>query len=265
VPPEPAAAAGPAALTTAAVIFDVDGTLADSERDGHRVAFNEAFAAAGLPFQWDADEYGRLLRITGGRRRIAAFLESRGYHTAEAGRLAGKLHADKTERFRELISRGRVPARPGARRYVATLRAAGMRLAVATTGTRAWVEPLLDTLFGPGTFEVVVTGSEVTALKPDPAVYREALALLGVAAGSAMAVEDSENGLRAALAAGLACVVVTNDYTRGQDFTGARAVLPGFPVRAGDPALPLPRALPQRPVMRADRVGARGVGQPEGP
>jgi HAD superfamily hydrolase (TIGR01509 family) len=219
-----------------AVIFDVDGTLADSERDGHRVAFNEAFAAAGLPYRWDAGEYGQWLRITGGRRRIAAFLQSRGHSPAAAARLAARLHDDKTARFRELIRKGRIPARPGAREFVAALQAAGLRLAIATTGTRAWVEPLLDVLFGPGTFGVVVTGDEVAALKPDPAAYLEALARLGVAPGRALAVEDSENGLRAALAAGLTCIVVTNDYTRGQDFAGASAVLSEFPIAgAGDP------------------------------
>ena len=217
-----------------AVIFDVDGTLVDSERDGHRVAFNEAFAAAGMPYKWEAGEYGQLLRITGGRQRLTAFLESRGHGPAAAARLAGQLHADKTDRFRELIRQGRIPERAGARDFVAALQAAGLQLAIATTGTRAWVDPLLDTLFEPGTFAVVVTGSEVTALKPDPAAYVEVLAQLGVSADSAVAVEDSENGLRAALAAGLSCLVVTNEYTRGQDFSGAYAVLSEFPAPGAD-------------------------------
>lgn len=232
MPPEPDLPP-PATPVPDVVIFDVDGTLVDSERDGHRVAFNEAFAAAGLPYRWQVDEYGKLLRVAGGRQRIAAYLGGHGYPPAEADRLARRLHADKTARFRDRVRQGKVPARPGVRRYVAALRAAGVRLAVATTGTRAWVEPLLRGLFEPDTFEVVVTGTEVPALKPDPAAYLETLSQLDVAADRALAVEDSQNGLRAALAAGLRCVVVTNDYTRDQDFTGAQAVLSEFPVLAG--------------------------------
>ncbi len=212
----------------AAVVFDVDGTLVDSERDGHRVAFNAAFAAEGLPYRWDVAEYGRLLAITGGRRRLAAYLEERGHGTEAAADLAERLHRGKTELMREIVSRGGVAPRPGVRESLAELSAAGLTLAVATTGTREWVEPLLSGLFGDGLFAEVVTGSEVPLLKPDPAVYTEVLARIGVTAEQALAVEDSGNGLRAALGAGLACVVVTNEYTRDQDFSGASAVYPDF-------------------------------------
>ncbi len=227
----------------AAAVFDVDGTLVDSERDGHRVAFNAAFAAAGLPYRWDVEEYGQLLHITGGRRRLAAFLEQRGHRSEEAAALAARLHADKTARFRDLVEQGHIRARPGVPELIAELAEAGVTLAVATTGTREWVEPLLDRLFGPGTFTVVVTGTEVPTLKPDPAVYVETLARLGVSPDQTLAVEDSANGLRAALGAGVPCVVVANSYTRGQDFAGALAVLDGFRghegvgVLAGDPWL----------------------------
>jgi HAD superfamily hydrolase (TIGR01509 family) len=223
----------------AAVVFDVDGTLVDSERDGHRVAFNDAFAANGLPYRWDIDEYGRLLDITGGQRRLTAFLEGRGYDAPAATALAARLHRDKTQRMRAFVVHGVISPRPGVRELLSELTAAGVTLGVATTGSRDWVEPLLTRLFGRGVFAVVVTGSEVPALKPDPAVYTEALGRLGVPAGRALAVEDSGNGLRAALAAGLGCVVVTNQYTRGQDFSGAAAVYPGFVSCLADPAGPL--------------------------
>lgn len=222
-----------------AVVFDVDGTLVDSERDGHRVAFNAAFAASGLPYRWDAAEYGRLLAITGGRRRLAVFLEGHGHPAPEAAALAERLHDDKTARMRDLIDQGGISARPGVTRLLSELSAAGVTLAVATTGSRQWVEPLLRRLFGAGVFGCVLTGSDVTPLKPDPAVYTEVLRELGVPAERALAVEDSANGLRAALGAGLGCVVVTNDYTRDQDFSGAAAVYPGFESCLADRSGPL--------------------------
>lgn len=224
-----------------AVVFDVDGTLVDSERDGHRVAFNAAFAASGLPYRWNAEEYGRLLVIAGGRRRLAAFLEDRGHSASEAAALAERLHADKTERMRDLVAAGGITPRPGVTTLLSGLSAAGVTLAVATTGSRQWVDPLLSRLFGPGAFAAAVTGSEVTALKPDPAAYAEVLRRLEVPAERALAVEDSANGLRAALAAGLRCVVVTNDYTRDQDFAGAAAVYPGFGSCLADRSGPLAR------------------------
>lgn len=211
-----------------AVVFDVDGTLVDSERDGHRVAFNAAFAARGLPYHWDVAEYGQLLSITGGRRRLAAFLEVRGHDPADASALATRLHKDKTRRMRDYVECGVIAPRAGVRELLGKLTAAGVPLAVATTGTRDWVEPLLTGIFGAGTFAAVVTGSDVSALKPDPEAYTEVIRRLGVPAGRALAVEDSRNGLRAALAAGIDCVVVPNEYTRHEDFDGAVAVYPGF-------------------------------------
>ncbi|GAA0946552.1 HAD-IA family hydrolase [Pseudonocardia zijingensis] len=219
-----------------AVIFDVDGTLADTERDGHRPAFNAAFAEHGLDVEWGAAEYGRLLTITGGARRIAADLRERGVAGDEADELAARVHRTKTALFTSLVTSGAIVARPGLPELVADLAAGGVRLAVATTGRRTWVEPLVDRLLAPHPVEVIVTGDDVADLKPDPEVYLRALAALGLEARDALAVEDSAVGLRAATAAGLATVVVTNGYTADQDFTGAAAVLPGFdgpePLRA---------------------------------
>lgn len=214
-----------------AVIFDVDGTLADTERDGHRPAFNAAFTEHGLNVHWDEEHYGRLLAITGGDRRIAADLRDRGFG-AEADELAARLHKTKTGLFRDAILAGGIAPRPGVVDLVDGLRAAGVRVAVATTGRRAWVEPLVGRLIGP--VEVMVTGDDVANLKPDPEAYVLALERLGIEPGAAMAVEDSANGLRAALGAGLTTVVVTNDYTRDQDFTGAAAVLAEFALSGQD-------------------------------
>ena len=226
-----------------AVIFDVDGTLADTERDGHRVAFNEAFKAAGLGYQWSVPQYGDLLTTTGGRRRIERYLQSKGHPLSEATALAAELHRDKTRRFTALIRTATIEARPGAVNLIRELRAEGVATAVATTGTGDWVLPLLDILFGLDAFDVVVTGSDITDLKPDPAVYLEALARLSLPPTNAVAVEDSANGVHAAVAAGLTCVAVVNEYTRDQDLSGAVAVLDdmarpdGISVLRGEPTL----------------------------
>jgi HAD superfamily hydrolase (TIGR01509 family) len=216
----------------AAVVFDVDGTLVDSERDGHRVAFNAAFAEAGLPDRWDVATYGRLLHIVGGARRLASWFENTGRTPAEARSLAEQLHTRKTEIMRGLIADGRVQARPGVHRLLDELEAAAIPVHVATTGTRAWVEPLLERVFGPR-FHTVVTGTEVTELKPSPAVYLEVLRRTGCPADRTVAVEDSANGVKAAVAAGLRCLAAYNPYTRNNDLSGATLVAGGLE----DPAL----------------------------
>ena len=210
-----------------AVIFDVDGTLVDSERDGHRVAFNEAFEEAGLTDYWDVDTYGRLLKITGGARRLAFWFEQNGRSPEQATELAQRLHKRKTQIMRRLIANGRVQARPGAHQLLNELEASGVALHVATTGTRAWVEPLLNRAFG-DRFHTVITGTEVPNLKPDPAAYLEVLRRTGCPPERAVAVEDSGNGVQAALAAGLRCVAAHNPYTHSDDLSGATLVADGL-------------------------------------
>jgi HAD superfamily hydrolase (TIGR01509 family) len=210
-----------------AVIFDVDGTLVDSERDGHRVAFNEAFEEAGLTDYWDVGTYGQLLKITGGARRLAFWFEQNGRSPGEAAEFAQRLHQRKTQIMRRLIADGRVQARPGAHQLMDELEASGVQLHVATTGTRAWVEPLLNRAFG-DRFHTVITGTEVRQLKPDPAVYLEVLSRTGCPVECAVAVEDSANGVRAAVAAGLRCVAAHNRYTRDDDLSGATLVAAGL-------------------------------------
>ena len=211
-----------------AVIFDVDGTLVDSERDGHRVAFNLAFEEFGLPYRWSVEEYGRLLRTTGGQRRIDGYLAEQGVDEAERQRLAPALHTRKTAIMSALVEEGRVAVRPGARRLLEELAAGGVPLAVATTGSRGWVEALLERLLAGVTWDVIVCGDEVSARKPDPEAFTTALEKLGSSPGRTAVVEDSYEGLEAATAAGLASAVVVNGYTRDHDLSGAALVLDGF-------------------------------------
>ena len=212
----------------AAVVFDVDGTLVDSERHGHRVAFNTAFAEQGLGYEWDEEGYGRLLDVSGGRQRIHHFLVQQGHPPDEAAALAAGLHARKTDLFRDLAVSGRIPARDGVCRLLDEVSDAGLPVAVATTGRRVWVEPLLQELFGGSRFAVVVTGDDVPALKPDPAAYEVVLERLGASAEDVVAVEDSAHGVAAAVGAGVPCLGVVNGYTAGQELTGAALVVDGF-------------------------------------
>lgn len=228
-----------------AVVFDVDGTLVDSERMGHRVAFNDAFARVGLPDRWTAQQYGDLLKVTGGRRRIATYFLSRGFAPAHCVALADELHPIKTALFRQMADNGAIPLRPGVRRLVGSLRRQGIRLFVATTGHRDWVEPLLELHFGGSAFELVLTGADVGALKPDPEVYQAVLQRGRLDRSRVVAVEDSGNGLRAAHAAGIPCLVVANEYT-GSDVAHAELVVDGFgphatPLHGG--GVPLPHGM----------------------
>jgi HAD superfamily hydrolase (TIGR01509 family) len=232
-----------------AVVFDVDGTLVDSERHGHRVAFNDAFAAAGLPYSWDEESYGHWLSFHGGVRRVDAFLEEAGRPEDERQELAPKLHQEKTRLLREMIDAGRIPARPGMVDLLDHLGQRGVRLGVATVGSAGWVNHLLESLFPDAIFEVVVTGADVTEMKPHPGCYLQALEGLGVGAESAVAVEDSATGLASACSAGLACVVVVNDYTAAEDMSAANLVVDGVDAKGRvlhdphhlEPNLPLDR------------------------
>ncbi|HEX6736171.1 MAG TPA: HAD-IA family hydrolase [Azonexus sp.] len=227
--------------TLQALIFDVDGTLAETERDGHRPAFNRAFAEAGLDWHWDEALYGRLLAVTGGKERIAHYAAGHApafaAHPDAAARVQA-LHAAKTRHYVAAVAAGGVPLRPGIGDLLAAARAAGLRLAIATTTAPDNVDALLRATLGtaaPGWFAVIGAGDVVPAKKPAPDIYRWVLARLGLPAGACLAVEDSANGLQAALGAGLRCLVTPGDYSRDEDFTGAAALQPaGVPLRLAD-------------------------------
>jgi HAD superfamily hydrolase (TIGR01509 family) len=216
-----------------AVIFDLDGTLADTERDGHRVAFNAAFERMGLPDRWDQYLYGELLRVAGGKERLRHYFTTyRPLPDDERDRIVPLLHALKNRTFMDLLRRGVVRARPGAPALIRAIQRRGVATAVATGGSRVWVEPLLDTLLGPPMrrmLRAVVTGDDVSRAKPDPEIYLRALARLGCDGAAALAVEDAETGVLSARAAGIGWVVgVVNDYTADQDLSAADLVVDSF-------------------------------------
>ncbi len=224
-----------------ALLFDVDGTLADTERDGHRVAFNQAFLDAGLDWSWDVQLYGRLLEVTGGKERILHYIDTCKPLVPEAGDLSGfiaGLHQAKTAHYTQALRKGRIPLRPGVLRLLLEARSAGMLLGICTTTTAANVSALLEFSIGPealGWFDVIAAGDMVPAKKPAPDIYHYAMRGLGLLPDDCMAFEDSVNGVRSALDAGIDTLVVTaNDYTVDQDFTGASLVLDGL----GEPGMP---------------------------
>jgi HAD superfamily hydrolase (TIGR01509 family) len=216
-----------------ALLFDVDGTLADTE-ETHRVAFNAAFSGAGLNWYWDEALYRELLLVTGGRERIRHFLERHAPSSRPAGDLdaviAG-LHRDKTRIYVQMLSRGDVPLRPGVERLIREARAQGLRIAIATTTTPENVYSLLEHSFSTnaaGWFDLIAAADAAPNKKPAPDVYHHALERLVLPAERCLAIEDSANGLIAALQAGVEVLITVNGYTRDQDFSGAAVVLDGL-------------------------------------
>ncbi|MHB1092145.1 HAD family hydrolase [Thiobacillus sp.] len=229
-------------MTLHALLFDVDGTLANTERDGHRPAFNQAFADAGLDWHWDVALYGKLLAVTGGKERMKHYIDHYrpDYRKPDNfDELVADLHKAKTRHYVALAERGGIPIRPGVKRLLSEARTAGLRLAIATTTTPENVTVLLEHSLGAGTqnwFEVIAAGDIVPAKKPAPDIYHYALEKMGLQPAECLAFEDSENGLRASLGAGLKTLVTVNGYTQDHDFTGAAVVLsdlgePGAPNR----------------------------------
>lgn len=210
-----------------ALIWDVDGTIAETEAQGHRPAFNQAFESRALPWRWDMATYGRLLAVTGGRERLLAFMQGRADAppTAEArDALARVLHRYKNDAYADLVARGGIAARPGVRRLIEACRRDGVLLAVATTTSTSNVEALFASLFGAAwreLFAAVVCAEDAPRKKPDPQAYQVALERMGVAPHEAFAIEDSPNGLAAARAAGIPCGVTRSAYFADAAFDGA--------------------------------------------
>ncbi|NJM98832.1 MAG: HAD family hydrolase [Phormidesmis sp. RL_2_1] len=226
-----------------ALIFDVDGTLAETERDGHRPAFNQAFADAGLDWHWSAERYGELLEVSGGKERIRAFVQQSQPNFVlpsdftDLDAFIRHLHATKTSYYKQYAAAGKIPLRPGVERLLNEAKAKGVRLAIATTTTPANVQALLENTLGPNSldwFEVIAAGDMVPHKKPAPDIFEYALAHLKLSPENCLAFEDTNNGLLSATQAGLKTIITVNDYTRQQDFSDATLVISDF----GEPDAP---------------------------
>jgi HAD superfamily hydrolase (TIGR01509 family) len=213
-----------------AIIFDVDGTLADTE-EAHRVAFNSAFADHRLDWHWSTPEYARWLSVTGGQERLTAFVDSLPLPGEERTALKAcipAIHRTKSDHYARLVRMGRVPLRAGIERLLKEAASAGVSLAIASTTTRENIDALLGAHFGAaaaGRFSVIGAGDAVAHKKPAPDIYRFVLRELGESSADCVAVEDSGHGLAAAKRAGLFTVVTPSDWTYGEDFSGADLLL----------------------------------------
>ena len=216
-----------------ALIFDVDGTLADTE-EYHRLAFNESFAQAGLEWDWSVALYDELLGVTGGRERIKHFIQQQHPNFAEEEKIDDLedyiqgLHKVKTVLFNEKLEQGLVSLRPGVERLITEVHKHGIRLAIATTTTMENVTTLISCTLGKASlawFEVIVAGNMVAAKKPASDVYDAVLSQLSLPASECIALEDSQLGLKSALAAGITTIVTQNHFTRTHDFQNAALVI----------------------------------------
>jgi HAD superfamily hydrolase (TIGR01509 family) len=220
-----------------ALLWDVDGTLAETERDGHRVAFNRAFEAFGLPWRWDEAHYGRLLRVAGGRERLLVDLQQRdAVSDGHRDTLARELHACKNRFYAEIVAQAALPLRPGVAELIDEARRRGLSQAIVTTTSRSNVQALLGRHFGAGWeghFAAVVCGEDVSAKKPDPEAHRLALATLGLPPLATLAIEDSAAGAAAARAADVPVLVTRSHYFADDVIDGAVAIGGGLHTRAG--------------------------------
>lgn len=215
-------------ISLKALIFDVDGTLAETE-ELHRQAFNETFQHYGLDWHWDRDLYAKLLKVAGGRRRIQHFIEE--YQPVLAGDFideTAQMHTIKTKRYGELVAGGGLQLRPGIAALFEQGLNAGLKLGIVTTTSRVNVDTLFAATIGKDVlekFSAVCCGDEVTNVKPDPELYNLALSKLDLSAHECLAFEDAHIGLQAAKAAGIATVVTWSTYTCNEDFSGADQVM----------------------------------------
>jgi HAD superfamily hydrolase (TIGR01509 family) len=239
-----------------AILWDVDGTLAETERDGHLVAFNAAFDELDIPWRWSEQRYGELLRVAGGFERLLFDMDSQPLAPPSMGArgvLAGRIHGLKNQRYAELVASGALPLRPGVRELFNDCAAAGVRMAIVTTTSRGNVAALLGAHLGPQwreRFATVVCAEDAPVKKPDPQAYRIVLERLHTPAAATVAIEDSPAGLQAASALQIPVVIARSRYFAHDPVPGALAVGLSLGTRSGwSPAL----------ADDADRVGLADI------
>ncbi len=244
-----------------ALIFDCDGVLGDTEQYGHLPAFNQMWRDLGVPWKWSVEEYGRKLKIGGGKERMLSLFDEPAFLAAYAAapaapearkEMVAEWHKRKSAIYKEIIASGKIPPRPGVKRISEEALAAGWTLAVASTSAPESVDAVLRHAVGEATaarFSLILAGDCVKAKKPAPDIYLLAAEKLGVGPARCVVVEDSNNGLRAALAAEMKCVVTVSGYTKDEDFTGAAIVVSSL----GDPGGDVCQVL-------ANRSGAQPAG-----
>lgn len=212
-----------------AIFFDQDGVIIDTERDGHRVSFNETFKEFGFDVEWDEDYYHDLLQVGGGKERMKHHLHTRGFGKAvpieEEEELIKALHKRKTTLFIEMIESGKLPLRPGVRRFMHEGMQAGLMLGICTTSTERAAHAIAYDILKDIHFEFVLAGDMVSKKKPDPEIYLLALEKTGFKPAECIVIEDSRNGVLAAKAAGMHVVATTNLYTQEEDLSPADIIV----------------------------------------
>ena len=213
-----------------ALIFDCDGVLVDTERDGHRIAFNMAFADRGIDVEWSVEAYKKLLKVAGGKERMKFYFEENGWPAQFEDRdeLIISLHKRKTHFFMQLIESGALPLRPGIKRLVDEAIAQNIKLAVCSTSNEKSVRLIVELLLGKqreSNFQAILAGDIVTRKKPDPEIYNLCVEKLNINPRECMVIEDSRNGLMAAKAADFNCLITTNGYTADENFAEADIIV----------------------------------------
>lgn len=227
--------------TIKAIFFDQDGVIIDTERDGHRVSFNETFKEFGYSFAWDVDEYHELLQISGGKERMKHYLQTKGFGQPvppeQVDDLIARMHKRKTALFIEMVESGRLPLRPGIHRFMREAVSAGLKLGVCTTSSEKAAHAIAYTILKDIPFEVVLAGDVVEKKKPAPDIYNLALQKTGLTPDECFVVEDSRNGVLAGKAAGMRVLATTNVYTEKEDLSPAEIIVSCLGDDAGEQAV----------------------------